>query len=65
MVFWWILVVTEQWGSFFPLLNLDFGWLVVGCAFPWWWQWLDQVVGKLGFPFSENRFFTCKNKHKK
>ena len=22
---------------FFPLLDLDFGRLVVGCAFPWWW----------------------------
>ena len=22
---------------FFPLLDLDFRCLVVGCAFPWWW----------------------------
>ena len=39
-----VLVVTEQWGGFFPLLDLYFGWLVVGCAFLWWWRWLDQVM---------------------
>ena len=33
---------------FFPLLDLDFGWLVVGCAFPWWWRWLGA---DLCFPF--------------
>ena len=45
--FLWVVMATEQWGGFSTLPDLDFVWVVVGCACPWWW-WL--VVG-LGLYF--------------
>ena len=50
VVFWWVLcgwwwIFCGWWwqhsngGSIFPLPDLDFVWVVVGCACLWWW-WL-------------------------
>ena len=67
VVFWWILVVTEQWERFFSSSRSGF-WvvggglcfsLVVAVAGPSAGQRLTCVS------FFENKFFTCKTKHKK
>ena len=67
VVFWWILVVTEQWERFFSSSRSGF-WVVSGGLC------FSLVVAVAGLSagqrltcvsFFENKFFTCKTKHKK